>query len=89
MVPASSLQRDAACVVDMFRQSFACSEKGRLSSLAELSKRLATAAWCAKETFWLPMPLPPEAGGIRGCLCPSCLRLAAHALIVAGLGSVS
>jgi hypothetical protein len=45
--------------------------------------------WCAKETFRFPMPLPPEAGDIRGCLCPSCLRLAAHALIVAGVGSVS
>ena len=40
--------------------------------------------WCAKETFRVPMPLPPEAGGIRGCMCPSCLRLAAHALIGGG-----
>ena len=45
--------------------------------------------WCAKETFRLPVPLPPEAGDIRGCLCPSCLRLAARALIGAGVGSVS
>lgn len=28
----------------MFRQSFACSKEAQLSSLAELSKRLATAA---------------------------------------------
>jgi hypothetical protein len=39
--------------------------------------------WCAKEAFRLPMPLPPEAGGSRGCLCPSCLRLVARALVAA------
>jgi hypothetical protein len=34
-------ERDDVCVVDMLRQSFACSEEGRLSSFAELSKRHA------------------------------------------------
>jgi hypothetical protein len=37
----------------------------------------------------VPMPLPPEAGGSRRCLCPSCLRLAAHVLIGARVDSVS
>jgi hypothetical protein len=27
------------------------------------------------------MPLPPEAGGIRGCMCPSCLRQSASGSI--------
>ena len=37
--------------------------------------------WCAKETFRGPMPLPPEAGGIRACMCPSCLRQSASGSI--------
>jgi len=32
------------CVVDMLRQSFSCSEEGRLRSSAELSKKPATVA---------------------------------------------
>ncbi len=45
--------------------------------------------WCAKETFRVPISLPPEAGDIRSCLCPSCLRLAARALIAAAVGPAS
>jgi hypothetical protein len=37
-------ERDAACVVDMYLPSFACSKRESNSSLADLSKRLATAA---------------------------------------------
>jgi hypothetical protein len=43
--------------------------------------------WCAKESFRVPMPAPPESGGVRGCLCPSCLRLAALTLVGARTGS--
>jgi hypothetical protein len=37
--------------------------------------------WCAGESFRLPMPLPQEAGSFSDCLCPSCLRKVAAALI--------
>jgi hypothetical protein len=45
----------------------------------DFSPSTETQCWCAKEAFRVPMPLPREAGDVRGCLCPSCLRLAARA----------
>ncbi|MGC1355902.1 MAG: cysteine-rich CWC family protein [Xanthobacteraceae bacterium] len=32
-----------------------------------------SACWCAKESYRLPSPLPPEIGTFKDCLCPQCL----------------
>jgi hypothetical protein len=40
--------------------------------------------WCEAESYRLPMPLPPEAGQFRDCLCLSCLREIAERLIEGG-----
>src|SRR6516225_9029237 len=40
----------------------------------DCSPSTETECWCSKEAFRVPMTLPREAGDVRGCLCPSCLR---------------
>jgi hypothetical protein len=58
----------------------------RCGSQFDCSPAIDSECWCVGEAFRLPMPLPPEVGNIRNCLCPSCLRLVAQALIAAGIG---
>jgi hypothetical protein len=61
----------------MARRRIACKRCGREFDCSPSGNG---ECWCTKETYRVPMPVAPKAGGAESCLCPSCLRLTASAL---------